>query len=374
MVQLLLFGILSIVVSFLCSILESVLLSVTPTFVDLKKKEQHKWALTLESFKNNIDTPLIAILTLNTVAHTVGAIGVGASAEAAFGTGDNVVGIVSAVMTALILIVSEIIPKTIGATYWKPLAGPATRILQLFIFPLKWTGVIWFLRLTTRLIGKDAHVSVMSRADFSAMTEMADRHGVFDKNESTVIHNLLRFSEILTKDIMTPRSVMKVANAEQKVVDFHEQNPALRFSRVPIYKNDLENIIGIVLKDEVLETIVNDGGDRPLASIKRDIMVTTRDTPLPELFEKLVGERTHIALVVDSYGSVSGLVTMEDIIETLLGLEIMDESDDVADLQLLARRNWEARAKRMGLAVASESAASTTSTHETEGQQPEPSA
>ncbi|GAA3957490.1 CNNM domain-containing protein [Allohahella marinimesophila] len=367
MVQLLLFAILSIVVSFLCSILESVLLSATPTFVDMKKKEKRAWAETLESFKTNIDTPLIAILTLNTVAHTVGAIGVGASAEAAFGSGDNVVGIVSAVMTALILIVSEIIPKTIGATYWKPLAGPATRVLQAFIFPLKWTGILWFLRLTTRLIGKDAHVSVISRDDFSAMTEMADRHGVFEKNESTVIHNLLRFSEILTKDIMTPRAVMKVANADQAVGEFHDANPGLRFSRVPIYKNDLENITGMVLKDEVLETIVNEGGDRPLESLKRDIFVTTRDTPLPDLFQKLVGERSHIALVVDSYGSVSGIVTMEDIIETLLGLEIMDESDDVADLQLLARRNWEARAKRMGLAVAEDSTLD-------ESVRPEPSA
>src|SRR5690606_27727773 len=181
--------------------------------------------------------------------------GVGASAEAAFGTGDNVVGIVSAVMTALILIVSEIIPKTIGATYWKPLAGPATRILQLFIFPLKWSGIIWFLRLTTRLIGKDAHVSVISRADFSAMTEMADRHGVFEKNESTVIHNLLRFSEILTRDIMTPRSVMQVANADQTVSEFHDANPDLRFSRLPVYQDDIENIIGVVLKDDILETI-----------------------------------------------------------------------------------------------------------------------
>lgn len=360
MIQLLLFAILSIVVSFLCSILEAVLLSITPTFINRHKREGKRWVESLESLKDNIDQPLIAILTLNTIAHTVGAIGVGASAEGAFGSGNNVVGIVSAIMTAAILIISEIIPKTIGATYWQTLAGPATRVLQMFIFPLKWTGVLWFLQLTTRLIGKDAHVSNLSREDFSAMVEQAGREGAVEEDESKVINNLLRFAEITAADIMTPRSVMKIADATMTINQFNEQNPALRFSRVPIHSDGTENIIGHVLKDEILEALVNDSGSNTLESLRRDILVTTRQTPLPELFQIFLNKRSHIALVVDRYGSNSGLVTMEDVIETLLGLEIMDESDHVADLQTLARENWAGRAKRMGLGLSEPAADSAT--------------
>ena len=238
MTLLIIYALVSIILSFLCSILEAVLLSVTPTFVNLKKKQGKVYAESLESLKKDVDKPLIAILTLNTIAHTVGAILVGVQAEKTFGSGNNVVGIVSAVMTMLILVVSEIIPKTIGATYWRELAGISTRVLYLLIFVFKWTGVIWVLQLFTRMFGKSAHgESILSREDFHAMTDIAHEEGVFEESESVVIKNLLNFKKILVKDVMTPRTVLKLAPEDQNIKDFFEQNKDLRFSRVPIYNN-----------------------------------------------------------------------------------------------------------------------------------------
>ena len=253
-------------------------------------------------------------------------------------------------MTILILVASEIIPKTIGATYWKQLANFTAKSLNVMVFIMKWTGLLWILQLFTRLIGsKGEHGSVLSREDFTVMTDIAEEEGVFEASESKVIRNLLTFDEIEAKDIMTPRTVMKIASEETTIQEFFEANRPLRFSRIPIFKDRADNITGFILKDEMLEAIINQAGKNPLSSIRREILVTSRNKPIPELFEKFVEQKEHISLVVDEYGSVSGLVTMEDVIETLLGLEIMDESDNVEDLQVLARKNWEIRAKRLGI-------------------------
>ncbi len=359
------YALISIFFSFLCSILEAVLLSITPTFVNVKKREGKTYALTLEELKQDVDQPLIAILTLNTIAHTVGAILVGVQAKVAYAelygttqrsilgmefTEDLMVGVVSTLMTILILVASEIIPKTIGATYWRQLANFTAKTLKAMVLALKYTGLLWLLQLFTKLVGgKGHHGSVLSREDFTAMTDMAHEEGVFLKSESTIIKNLLRFDQVLVKDIMTPRAVMKIASSDKTIQAFFEDNPKLRFSRIPIFEDKMDNITGFVLKDNVYEEIISENGDLPLKEIKREILLTKRDTPIPKLFDTFVNKREHIALVVDEYGSVSGLVTMEDVIETLLGLEIMDESDNVADLQLLARRNWENRAKQSGV-------------------------
>lgn len=343
----------SIFFSFLCSILEAVLLSVTPTFINVKKQEGKDYALTLEELKKDVDKPLIAILTLNTIAHTLGAMMVGIEAEKLPYKielwGINTVGIVSAIMTFLILVASEIIPKTIGATYWKGLSNFASKALVIMIFPLKWTGILWFLQLTTKLIGGKGHGSVLSREGFMAMTEIAHEEGVFQESESKVIKNLLTFKEVKAKDIMTPRTVMKTEDEDTTIEDFFKRNLNIRFSRIPVYTNDADNITGLVLKDEIFKQMALDNNSKKLSEIKRNIIVVNRSLAIPTLFEKLVESRNHMALVVDEYGSVSGLVTMEDVIETLLGLEIMDESDNVSNLQLLARKSWEARAKKLGI-------------------------
>ncbi|MEH6534747.1 MAG: hemolysin family protein [Psychroserpens sp.] len=362
---LLLFAFVSIFFSFLCSILEAVLLSVTPTFINVKKKEGKAYAESLEALKKDVDRPLIAILTLNTIAHTVGAIMVGVQAKVAyielygsktrsiFGiefTEDLMVGVVSTIMTILILVASEIIPKTIGATYWKQLANFTTKALKLLITPLKYTGILWILQLTTKLIGgKGHHGSVLSREDFHVMADMAEAEGVFQENESKILKNLLTFKDVFAKDVMTPRTVMKAEDENTTVEDFFNKNMNLRFSRIPIYSDNPDNIKGLVLKDEIFKEMALDNGSKKLSDLKRHIIVVDRNLPIPKLFEQLVESRNHMALVVDEYGSVSGLVTMEDVIETLLGLEIMDESDNVSDLQHMARKNWEARAKKLGI-------------------------
>jgi CBS domain containing-hemolysin-like protein len=218
------------------------------------------------------------------------------------------------------------------------------------VIALKYTGFLWILQLFTKLVGgKGHHGSVLSREDFTVMTDMAHEDGVFEKSESTIIKNLLRFDEVLVKDVMTPRAVVKIASDAISILTFFEENPKLRFSRIPIFDEKEDNITGYVLKDNVYEEIINKNGELPLSEIRRDILITRRNTPIPKLFDTLIAKREHIALVVDEYGSVAGLVTMEDVIETLLGLEIMDESDNVADLQVLARKNWENRAQQAGV-------------------------
>ena len=218
------------------------------------------------------------------------------------------------------------------------------------VLGLKWTGLLWVLQLFTKLIGgKGHHGSILSREDFTAMADIAQEEGVFEKSESTVIKNLLKFDQIVAKDVMTPRTVMKTASEKLSIREFFEANPHLRFSRIPVYSDRVDNISGFVLKDEVLEAIINENGDTPLSEIKRDILVVERNKPIPKLFEQFIAKRAHLALVVDEYGSVSGIVSMEDVIETLLGLEIMDESDDIENLQQLARKNWQNRALRTGI-------------------------
>lgn len=346
---LILYAFLSIFFSFLCSILEAAFLSFTPTFIKMKIREGKAYAQTLSDLKQDVDKPLIAILTVNTIAHTVGAIMVGVQAEKAFGDGGNQVGIVSAVMTLAILIISEIIPKTIGATYWQSLGNFTAKTLKILIFPLKSTGVLWLMLLTTKAIGKSAHVGTMSKEEFLALTDTAEEEGVFEESETTVIKNLLVFKSVEAKDIMTPFSVAVTENEATTIEDFHRTHKNLKFSRIPVYRKNPNEITGFILKDEVLEEMIDNKGPEPLSTLSREILITDSNKPIPELFETFVQKRAHIAIVVDEYGNTVGLVTMEDIIETLLGLEIMDESDNVEDMQVLARQNWEKRARRLGL-------------------------
>jgi len=349
MALLIVYAAVSIFFSFLCSILEAALLSFTPSFLKLKMNEGKSYAKRLINFKKDIDVPLTAILTFNTIAHTVGAILVGVQAEKTFGSGNNSVAIISAIMTFLILVLSEIIPKTIGASYWKSLGGFTAIWLSILIFPLKWTGIIWFLTLTTKLIGKSAHVHTFSREEFLAMTHTAEEEGVFEENETNFIKNLLLFKNVLAKDIMTPFSVVVTEDEDTSIEEFYEDNKHLKHSRIPIYKDRSNNITGFILKDDVLEEMIDQKGPEPLSMLKREVLTTSSDTPIPELFEILVEKRAHITIVSDEYGNPVGIVTMEDIIETLLGLEIMDEHDNVADMQAMARKNWEIRAKRLGI-------------------------
>lgn len=352
MTLLIIYAVVSIFFSFLCSILEAVLLSVTGTFVKVKEQEGASYISSLKALKEDVDKPLIAILTLNTLAHTVGAILVGVQAEAlvaegyrAYVLGIPLVGVVSAIMTMLILVVSEIIPKTIGATYWKGLAGFTTRALNIMIFPLKWTGILWVLQLTTKAIGKSAHMNSMTREDFVAITETAEQEGVFEPTEGQYIKSLMNFNSIMVQDIMTPRSVMFMAPQTMLIRDFFDQNQDLRFSRIPVFGANRDDIKGYVLKDHILSDIINDKPANTLEDLRREITMVPASLPIPQLFETMIATKEHIALAVDDFGSIQGVATMEDVIESMLGLEIMDESDKVEDMQQLARKNWEKRNK-----------------------------
>jgi CBS domain containing-hemolysin-like protein len=351
------FFLLSICFSFLCSIWEAVLLSITPSYVEVQNKQGTQTGKLLKSFKDDIDRPLSAILTLNTIAHTVGAIGVGAQAGQMFGDEHIIIfgtempfsmeAFVGAAMTLAILILSEIIPKTLGANYWKQLSSFTVKSLNIVIY-LLWP-LVWLSQFITKKLKKDKNKSILSRADFYAMAEIGEKEGIFRSNESKIIYNLLRLNTIRAKDIMTPRTVVKAANQSTKIEDFFNNNLKLQFSRIPVFADSKDHINGFVLKDEILSNIIAENGAAPLKDIMREIMIVNEQIPLPDLFNNLIEKREHIALVVDEFGGMAGIVTMEDVIETLLGLEIVDEQDNIEDMQSLARRNWEKRARNLGL-------------------------
>ncbi|MEM9837143.1 MAG: hemolysin family protein [Bacteroidota bacterium] len=355
---LLLFATLSILFSFLCSIWEAVLLSIPPSYVQIAQQNGTRTGKLLQEFKDEVDRPLTAILSLNTIAHTVGAIGVGASTGATFGEGYlDIFGfsmsyevIVSVVMTLAILILSEIIPKTLGATYWKQLAPFTVRSLNVMTTIFKYTGLLWLSQLITGLLkGKDVHGSTFSRIDFTAMAQLGAESGIFPENEGRILTNLMKLEGLTVKNVMTPRTVVVAVKASTKIGDFYEQYNASPFSRFPIYSDDRDDIVGYVLMDAVLKAMILNKTDATLETLKRDVLVVAEDKSLHELIDELLARREQIALVVDEYGGMSGLVTMEDAIETLLGMEIVDEKDSTVDMAELARQRWEKRAKAMGV-------------------------
>jgi len=344
MTPLILYLVLALGLSFLCSILEAVLLSVNPPYIAALEREQKRAGRRLRRLKTDIDRPLAAILSLNTVAHTVGAAGVGAQAARLFG--DPAVGIVSAVMTLLILVLSEIVPKTLGALYWRQLAPSVGRILVPLIV-LMWPLVL-LSRGISRLIGHGGSIPV-SRDEVSAMAELGAEQGVIASGESRILRNVFRFESLAVEHIMTPRTVVFALPDSETVGDVTQRHQGSPFSRIPLYHDSLDNVTGYALRDEILLRAAQDEHDVPLSALRRKIKVVPQTMRLPELFEQMLEERVHIALAVDRYGGTAGVVTMEDVLETLIGMEIVDEVDRVTDMQELARRYWEARARRRGL-------------------------
>ncbi|MEZ5476666.1 MAG: hemolysin family protein [Thiolinea sp.] len=347
---LIVFFLVAILFSFLCSLWEAVLLSITPAYARLKLQENSPIGHHLKDFKDNIDRPLAAILTLNTIAHTVGALGVGGQATAIWAETHPLVTsvVIPVVMTLGILILSEIIPKTIGANYWQELAPFTVRSLLLVMKLL--APLIWMTQLITRTLKKDKSKSVLSRSDFLLMTEMGAQEGMLRTHESTIIKNLLRFNSIEAKSIMTPRTVVHAAPEDMSLQDFYDAHLKLPFSRIPTYHDgSKDRVTGYFLKDELLSQLLQGNGQQPLGSLRRDIMVVGEQLSITDLHDRLLERHEHIALVVDEFGGMAGIVTMEDVIETLLGLEIVDEFDSTEDMQALARKNWQKRAQALGL-------------------------
>ncbi|MDW3647791.1 MAG: CNNM domain-containing protein [Bacteroidia bacterium] len=346
---------LSIIFSFLCSVWEAVLLSITPSYIKRKQNEAPAVGNLIANLKKDIDKPLSAILTLNTIAHTVGAIGVGAQAGAVFGDGGlDIFGfqipmesIIATVMTLAILFLSEIIPKTLGANRWKEWAPFTARSLNFLLLILK--PFVWLSNQITKLLKKDKSKSVFSKQDFAAMAEVVNESGEITEGDVELIRNVLEYDRLTAEDVMTPRPVMIMAEENTSLEEFYKTQKNLVFSRIPLYKDSKDVVTGFILKSDMLEGMLEGSGKEKLSSIKREIPVLSKKQTLRQVFEVLNDQRGHMAVVADEYGAITGLVTLEDVIETLFGLEIMDETDSVSDLQSFARKKWEERAKKLGL-------------------------
>lgn len=330
-------------VSFLCSILEAALLSITPSHLAKLEQDRPKVGGRLRALKTHVDRPLAAILSLNTIAHTIGAAGVGAEAQRLWGS--EVLAIASVVLTLLILFVSEIVPKTLGAMYWRRLTGFISAVLPPLILIL--LPLVWLSEAITGFMRRRRVSEKLSREEFAALARVGEEQGVFDESEMRILRNLFHFGSLRTKDIMTPRTVMFSLEENTTVRDAIAERGSMIFSRIPIWKENPDQVTGYILKDQLLLRAARDELDVPVRAFAREALMVPDTIALPSLFEKLLDNREHIAVVVDEYGGVDGVVTMEDVLETLIGLEIVDEMDSVKDMRAMARAKWEARAKHI---------------------------
>lgn len=327
---------LALFISAICSIMEAVLLSTPLSHLNIKAQEGHQYARIFLKQKDNIDRPLSAILSLNTVAHTVGAAGVGAQATALFG--EVYFGIISATLTILILIFSEIIPKTIGATYWRNLTKPSAHIIQVMIgvtYPLVLISAV-----ITKLISKTKSPQTISRDEITALARIGNKEGIFTETESKIMQNLIQLKNFKVSEARTPRVVLTTADENMLLKDFFEMREAFKFSRIPVFSKSIENITGYVFRQNAFEKMANGESNLMLKDIKRDIVIVPESMPLFNAWNILLEKQEHIALVVDEYGGTEGIITMEDIIETLLGFEIIDEKDEVSDMQIYAKERF----------------------------------
>jgi len=348
-VLLIVFVLLALIFSFACSVAEAVLLSITPSYIEsLREKRPKRAALLKRLRQERIDQSLAAILTLNTIAHTVGAIVAGAKATVVFGSAW--IGLFSACITLMILFLSEIIPKTMGAVYWMKFVDATALFVQGLIISLY--PLVWVAEGLTRLIARGKVEHVFSRDEFIAMADIGKQTGHINENESRIIRNLFRFGSLQVTAIMTPRVVISAFPQDMTVAEalLHSQTHT-HFSRLPVYETDIDKITGFVLKDDILMFKTRGQSNVKLDALKRDILFVPESMTLSMLSELLLDRRQHIAIVVGEYGGTSGLVTLEDVLETLLGMEIQDEMDDVEDMRVLARQQWEKRARTQGIEV-----------------------
>ena len=326
----------SIALSALCSMLEATLLSTPLSFITGLEDQGVKGAARLKKLKQNPDRPISAILCLNTIANTVGASIVGSLVYEVYG--DAIVGVFSTIFTLMILIFSEIIPKTIGTSYWRSLALPASVIINGLIviaFPL-----VWILERLTRLISSKSEQVSVSREDISVMVSVATEEEVIEKEEKKMIQNLLRLDEMTAHEIMTPSSVVEMAEGAMTIKEFY--NSDLTHSRILVYDEDNSDyVIGYVLRQTVLEKMAEDKFTTTIREISRPILSFPEEEPVANIWEKFLEKKEHVSAIIDEYGTFRGIVTMEDVIETMLGQEIVDETDEVVDMQEYAKEQWE---------------------------------
>jgi len=340
MVLLLIYVFIALGFSFLCSVAEAVILSVSQAYISLLEKEGKPSGKLLASLTNDINKPLSAILTLNTIAHTMGAAGAGAQAARVFG--DAYLGVISAVLTLLILVFSEIIPKTLGATFWRSLA-PVTAYFLKYLILLLYPFVKMSQKLTSGFT-EESPLKGLSRSELLAMAELSGKEGQLAQQEATFLQNLLSLHELKIKDAMTHRTVVFSLSDKTTVDEFVEQHPDNPFSRIPIFENDeSEHITGYVLKGDILVAAARGEGSTQLAELNKSMVTLLADMPLASTFDHFLNSRVHVLLVVDEYGGLEGILTLEDLLESLLGVEIVDERDTTVSMKKLAKVMWKRR-------------------------------
>ncbi|MEM9557268.1 MAG: hemolysin family protein [Acidobacteriota bacterium] len=334
---------LALVVSFTCSILEAALLSVRSAELEDRKAQGSKGAARLLMLKRErLDDTISSILILNTLAHTFGVAGAGIQAQKVWPEGSWMLASFPIVLTVLILVLTEIIPKTLGAAYAGRIVTPVAMVTSALVWSMK--PVLFLTNFITRLFAKNEETKI-SRGELAAMVAMAARTGTLEQPDSRLVSNVLRYHEIRVQDVMTPRTVVAMMPAEATVAELLENPEARPFSRVPIYQSNRDEVIGYVLQRQVLGALArgNATRDTTLSTFRRPALFLPETTPANSALRKLTGGHEHMALAADEYGGISGLVTLEDLMETVLGVEILDESDRVADLRVEAARLRERR-------------------------------
>lgn len=319
-------------------------MSTTHSFLQMKEDEGDASAALLHQYKQDTDRPLAAILSLNTIANTIGAAGVGQQATLVFGS--QWFGLVSAITTILILVFSEIIPKTIGTTRWRSLTGFTAKTLRVLIFVLY--PIVRMVEMLTRLVTpKDAEDDpAISREEVSAMANVGEEEGVFDEDENKIIQNIIKLDDVKAYDIMTPRVVAATAPEQMTLADFYKVDKYDHFSRIPVYADSPEFITGYILRSDALEYLAEDKFNVRLKDIKRPLPYFNEETSIPDIWDALIQHKEQISIVIDEYGAFQGIISLEDVIETVFGLEITDENDQFTDMQQYARERWQQRQKR----------------------------
>lgn len=337
MLMLVFYIFLAIGLSFICSILEAVLLSATPSHVESLVQQGKRAGILMRQHKQNVERPISAILTLNTVAHTVGATLAGAEAAAIFGS--VYVGVISAVLTILVLVLSEILPKTIGAVYWRqlvPFAAYAIQVLTTLLLP-----AVWFFELMTRYLRPDEQEPTVTRNDLEVLARISQQEGALLERENRIFRNLLHLDTVKVYDIMTPRTVVTAFDQNLTVAEAMKEQTVLPYSRVPIFDETIDNVVGYVLRHDIVQQVANDRDNVQLKTLVRPIEAVPETHTVAQVLDEFIARREHILLVLDEYGGTAGILTMEDAVESLLGIEITDESDLVADLRQLAQQRYQ---------------------------------
>jgi len=340
--RIIIFLILALGVSFICSLLEAIILSVTWSHIEILSKDDNRSGKRLKELKEDIDVPLAAILTLNTISHTIGAAGVGSEFNK---LGNEWFTVASIILTILILVFSEIIPKTLGANYWKKLAPSSAYILDAMIW-ITWPIVVVLNSFSRRISEGNEDQKEMTREEMIAVAEMGENQGALEKQETQVIKNLLTMDKILAEDVMTPSTVMLTFHRNDEIGKILDEHSPIPFSRIPVREKNLDDIIGVVYRSQIMELYGEGKTDISMENLISELSTVSPEDSIATLLDEFLKKREHIFLVVDEYGTTQGIITLEDAVETLLGAEIVDESDSVEDMRQLARELWEKRRKR----------------------------